>query len=119
MKNKIYYLSTCSTCKRIIDEINIKAFNFELQDVKVENIVESQLNLIYKQTKSYEAIFNKRAQKYKLLGLKEIIKTDDDYKKYILEEYTFLKRPVFLIEGDYYIGNSKKVVEEIKLALAK
>lgn len=119
MKNKIYFLSSCSTCKRIMEEVKIDEYNFDLQDIKKNNIDEKELELIYKQTNSYEAIFNKRAQKYKLLGLKNIIQTDQDYKKYIIEEYTFLKRPVFLINGVYYIGNSKKVVEEIKLALAK
>ena len=102
-----------------MDEVEIDKYNFELQDIKKKNINETELDLIYNQTNSYEAIFNKRAQKYKLLGLKEVIKNDDDYKKYIVEEYTFLKRPVFLINGVYYIGNSKKVVEQIKLALVK
>ena len=117
MKNKIYYLSSCSTCKRIMDEVNVTAYNFELQDIKEGVISQEELDLIYDQTKSYEAIFNKRAQKYKLLGLKDLINDDKDYKKYILEEYTFLKRPVFLINSVYYIGNSKKTVEEIKKAL--
>jgi arsenate reductase-like glutaredoxin family protein len=36
--------------------------------------------------------------------------TEDDYRKYILEEYTFLKRP-FMINGDaVFIGNAKKDV---------
>jgi arsenate reductase (glutaredoxin) len=100
-----------------MEEVNVVSHNFELQDIKQENISSSELDLIHQQTKSYEAIFNKRAQKYKLLGLKELIKSDSDYRNYILKEYTFLKRPVFLIDDIFYIGNSKKVVEGIKEAL--
>jgi arsenate reductase len=41
-----------------------------------------------------------------------------DYRKYILEEYTFLKRPVFLIDNQIFIGNAKKTVEEVAKILA-
>jgi len=38
-----------------------------------------------------------------------------DYKKYILDEYTFLKRPVILINDEIFIGNSKKIIEQAKV----
>ncbi len=34
---KIYYLSTCDTCKRILNEIEAPA-EFELQDIKTDAI---------------------------------------------------------------------------------
>jgi len=35
-------------------------------------------------------------------------------EQYILKEYTFLKRPIF-IDGDLvFIGNSKKLIESLK-----
>jgi arsenate reductase len=42
---------------------------------------------------SYEALFSRRAMKYRSMGLNEMELSEDDYRKYILEEYTFLKRP--------------------------
>ncbi len=59
---------------------------------------------------SYEAIFSRKAMKYRAWGLNEKQLGEADYKKYILEEYTFLKRPVIIIEEDIFVGNSKKVV---------
>ena len=44
------------------------------------------------------------------MGLHEQTLTEKDYKRLILEEYTFLKRPVALIDGEYFVGNTKKVV---------
>ena len=41
----------------------------------------------------------------------------EDMKNYILEEYTFLSRPVFIIKGKIYIGNSKENVETVKVVL--
>jgi arsenate reductase len=43
--------------------------------------------------------------------------TEQDYRKLILKEYTFLKRPVALIDNEIFIGNSKAVVEQLKTAL--
>ena len=68
-------------------------------------------------TDSYESLFSKRARLYKELGLKEKNLTEDDFKKFILEHYTFLKRPVTIINDQIFIGNSKKVVEATKKAV--
>ena len=114
--NKIYYLSTCSTCKRIMGELNI-GDNFEKQDIKFDKITESQLDLMAEKAGSYEALFSKRSRQYRALGLHEKTMTEADYKKYILEEYTFLKRPVLMIGDEIFIGNSKKVVEAAAVAL--
>ena len=69
---------------------------------------------MYSYTSSYETLFNKRAKKYKAMGLKNEVITEDDYRQLILEEYTFLKRPVFLVENDIFIGNSKKEIDRLK-----
>jgi arsenate reductase len=66
---------------------------------------------------SYESLFSRRAMKYRGMGLNEMTLTEADYKKYILEEYTFLKRPVIIIEDKIFVGNSKKVVAAAKEAL--
>lgn len=113
---KVYHLSTCSTCQRILKEIN--APDFVLQDIKTEAISESQLEEMYKFTSSYEALFSKRAMKYKSMALKERNLKEEDFKNLLLEEYTFLKRPVFIINDEIYVGNSKKVVEAVKNTLA-
>jgi arsenate reductase len=63
---------------------------------------------------SYEALFNKRAKLYKSMDLKNQVLSEADYRQFILDEYTFLKRPVFILENEIFIGNSKKVIEELK-----
>ena len=118
MKNKIYYLSTCTTCQRIMKELGIDE-NFEQQDIKAENINEADLNVFAEQAGSYEALFSKRAMKYKSMGLKEKNLSEEDYKQLMLDEYTFLKRPFMLIDGEAFIGNAKKTVEAAKIKLNK
>ncbi|EAY26414.1 arsenate reductase family protein [Microscilla marina] len=109
MRRKVYYLSTCNTCKRIMNEVGVDD-SFEQQNIKADPVTEAQLNEMYQLAGSYEALFSRVSRKYKELGLKDQTLSEDDYKQYILDGYTFLKRPVFLIGDDIFIGNSKKNV---------
>lgn len=113
---KVYYLSTCDTCRRIIKELGI-GDEFEYQDIKTEKITAEQIDQMKNLAGNYEALFSRVARKYKEQGLKDKILLEEDYKVLILQEYTFLKRPVFIIDNQIFIGNTKKTVEAIKAAL--
>ena len=114
---KIHHLSTCDTCQRIIKELDLNEKGFEFQDIKAENISAEELDLAKEKIGSYEALFSKRAQKFRKMGLTEMTLSEADYRKYILEEYTFLKRPFIWIGDDVFVGNAKKTVEAAKAAL--
>src|SRR6056300_742365 len=115
---KIYHLKSCSTNQRILKELNPKS-DVELQNIKEENIDEETLDFLKDKVGSYEALFSKKAMKYRSMGLNEMDLSEADYKKYMLEEYTFLKRP-FMINGDeVFIGNAKKTVEAAKESFNK
>ena len=111
MSKKIYYLSTCDTCKRIIKDLDLKNKGFEFQDIKTEKITSAQLEEMKKLSGSYEDLFSRVARKYKELGLSEKKLNETDYKNYILQEYTFLKRPVILVKSRIFVGNSKATIE--------
>jgi arsenate reductase len=51
------------------------------------------------------------------MDLKNQTLSEADYRQFILNEYTFLKRPVFIIDDDIFIGNSKKVIEKLKATI--
>ena len=114
---KIYYLSSCSTCDRIIKELDLKKKKFEFQDIKTEKITPAQLDEMKKMSGSYESLFSRVALKYRALGLNNMELGEKDYRKHILEEYTFLKRPVIIIDDKIFIGNSPKNIEAVKNAL--
>ena len=112
---KIYHLSSCSTCQRIIKTLEPSA-DVILQDIKTEQITEEQLQEMKEMAGTYEALFSRRAMKYRSMGLNELELSEEDYKRYILEEYTFLKRPVMISGDQIFVGNSKKVVEQAQSA---
>lgn len=110
---KVYHLSNCGTCKKIITTHKLSERGFLLQDIKVDRINDEQLDDMKKMAGSYEALFSRRAIKYRSLGLNEKNLNEQDYRSYILEDYTFLKRPV-IIDGDrIYVGSEKKTLDEL------
>lgn len=111
---KIYYLSTCTTCQQILDGFGMRAKDFEKQDIKAKKITMEQLEEMKVMAGSYEVLFNRRALKYRELGLNKKELTEDDYRKFLLDEYTFLKRPVVINGDKIFIGNAPRVVAEAK-----
>lgn len=106
---KVYYLSTCNTCTRIMGEVpDIESF--EKIDIKIDNITEEDLDRAAQSAGSYEGVFSRRAMKFRSQGWNTKTLSEKDYKSLILNEYTFLKRPVFFVDDQVFIGNAKKVV---------
>ena len=116
MTNKIYYLASCDTCRKIIKSLP-NPDNLEFHDIRQNPITEKELEEMYSLSGSYEALFSKKAQLYKSMDLKNKSLTEDDFKKYLLEHYTFLSRPVFIINDQIYIGNSQQNIIQVLKAL--
>jgi arsenate reductase len=112
---KVYYHGTCTTCDRIIKELGLKNNGFAFRDIKAENINAAELEELKEKAGSYEALFSRVAIKYKALEVKPT--KESEYKKLILSECTFLKRPVILIGKEIFVGNSPKTVAAAKAAL--
>ena len=111
---KAYYLAQCSTCQRILNELSWKG---QLQHIRTEKIRAEQLDQMAKMSGSYESLFSRRALKYKSMGLKNKSLIETDYRQLILEEDTFLKRPVFIVNDKIFVGNSKKTIQALSSAL--
>jgi arsenate reductase len=109
---KIFYLKTCDTCKRILKSIPTEGFQF--QEIKTEPITPGQITELGELAGSYEALFSRRAKKYKEMGLKDASLQESDYKHYILSDYTFLQRPVIVVGNRIFIGSGKKNLEALK-----
>ncbi len=104
-------MKTCDTCKRIMKEFDFTGY--DLHEIKSTAISEDELAKMKNLAGSYEALFSRRAQNYKKLGLKDIVLTEDEIKNYILSDYTFLKRPVVVDRDQIFVGNEKKNLEAL------
>ena len=115
--NKIYYLASCDTCRKIIKSLP-KGVELEFHDIRQDKITVEELEHMRELAGSYEALFSKRAQLYKERNLKNEKLSEDDYKALILEHYTFLSRPVFIIKDKIFIGNTQPNILKLMKTLA-
>ena len=116
MPRLFYYLGTCSTCERIMKGIDLHGFT--LREIKGDPITAKELDALKKLAGSYEALFSRVALKYRALGLNTMTLAEKDYRRYILQEYTFLKRPVMVVGERILIGTGTNVVRAMAEAAA-
>jgi len=114
---KAFTLPTCKTCQRIFDELQPEAHGCEIVDIKAEGIAAADLDRMAELAGSYEALFSRRAMKFRSMGLADKPLTEQDYRQLILDEYTFLKRPVFLFDEEVVTGSAKAAVEAARKRL--
>jgi arsenate reductase (glutaredoxin) len=106
--NKVFHLSSCDKCRKILKETQAATF-CTLQDIKTQPISAADLDWLKEKVGSYEALFSRNALKYRAMGLHEKQLTEQDYRTYILSDYTFLKRPVFVMGEQVFIGNQAAI----------
>jgi arsenate reductase len=112
---KVYYLSTCDTCAKIIKHLKLKEKGFKFQDIKTEPITKDQVEEMKELAGSYEALFSRVALKYKALDPKPT--KESEYKSLILKEYTFLRRPVIISGKQIFVGSKKGTIDAAEKAL--
>lgn len=116
--NKIFHLSTCSTCKRILEELELQD-DVALQDIKKVHITAEELDRAHQLLGgSYEDLLNKRSRVYQAEKLKDQNLTEDEIRGWILKEYSMLKRPLAIIDDEVFAGNAKKTVEALTEKIA-
>lgn len=114
MNITVWYLSSCSTCIRIITELNLDQEKAHLINIKTVPVSEAHLEAMKGAVGSYKALINGRSTQFRAMDKKAKDLSEEEARKLLLQHYSFLKRPVIKIDEDYFIGNSKKVVESVK-----
>ncbi len=94
-----------------MEDLGIEVENFH--DVKENQLSRKEVENLVKLVGGEEKIFSKRAMKYRSLGLNEMELTDEDLVNYMVEEYTFIRRPVLVYDETALAGFSKKKYDEL------
>lgn len=114
---KVFYLKTCGTCTRILKQFDLSGW--ELREIKSQEISEEELAEMFEKTQSYEALFSRRSTQIKARDIDLKSLKENDYKKLILEHYSFLKRPVFLTDEKIFVGNDHHNLENLEQFFAQ
>ncbi len=101
-----------------MDELGPLISDFKKQDIKTESMTLDQIDQMKNLSGTYESLFSRKAMKFRSMGLGEKNLSENDYRELIHQEYTFLKRPVFVVDDQIFVGNSKKVIESLAKSLA-
>lgn len=111
----LYWLPHCSTCVKAHDWLVSHGVSVATtHDIKAERLPLATVEALVAGIGSAEALFSKRAMKYRQLGLHEQTLTDADMLKWMHEEYTFIKRPVLVLsDGRVLAGFSAKTYASI------
>ena len=117
MPAKFFTLPTCKTCQRIEADLDPAGCGAEIRDIKASGVTAEELDAMHAHVGSYEALFSRRAMKFRSMGLADMDLGEDDYRRLIIEEYTFLKRPVLLTDDAVFAGSAKASVEGARVAL--
>lgn len=112
--NIAFTLPTCKTCQKIFDDLNPEEKGCQIINIKVEGIKAEHLDAMKAHTSSYEALFSRRAMKFRSMGLADKKLSEQDYRTLIMGEYTFLKRPVFLFKDAVTVGSRKSEIERAR-----
>lgn len=110
---KVFYLKTCGTCTKILVKFDLT--DWELREIKKDPITAKEVEQMYAQTKSYEALFSKRSTQIKARNINVNSLKENHFKNLILDHYSFLKRPVFLTDSEIFVGNEKKNLEALEI----
>lgn len=109
----IFYLKTCGTCTRILNEINPDS-SWQLREIKSEPVTEAELEELYRVAGSYDRLFSKKSSQIKVRNLDIKTLKEEDFKTLLLGHYTFLKRPVVVDGDEIFIGSDKSNLENLK-----
>lgn len=112
MKLDVYWMPTCSTCKKAVDYLNEKGVEIaSFRDMKSEPLSKAEVKKLVGFIGGAEALFSKRAIKYRTMKLSGRTLSDDEMIELMTGEYTFIKRPVIVSDGRAVAGFSIKRYE--------
>ncbi len=96
----VFWLPYCTTCQKAVAYLHEKGVPIRgFRDLKAQPLERAEVEDLARKVGGAEALFSKRAMKYRSMGLHEQTLSDDDLLRLMTEEYTFVTRPV-IVRGD-------------------
>ncbi len=109
---EVYGLPHCTTCQRALQYLQDRGVMVSrFRDLKAEPLHRIEVEELARKVGGPEKLFSRRAMKYRQMGLHERDLTDDDLLRLMTEEYTFVTRPVIVLDDRATAGFSTKRID--------
>jgi len=96
----LYWLPYCTTCQKAVEYLKSRGAAIRsFRDLKAQPLSEDEVRDLAAKVGGADALFSRRAMKYRQRGLHDQSLSDDDLVRLMAEEYTFVTRPV-IVRGD-------------------
>ena len=108
-----YWIPNCTTCQKAKRRLEYHRAAIEkLRDIKEEPLSRREVEQLAKLLGGAENLFSRRSTKYRELGLKDKKLTETEMLDLMAGEYTFLKRPILVVNGKAVAGFFEKEYDE-------
>ena len=108
-----YGLPNCSTCQKALKRLEYHRVPVtKFRNIKEEPLSREEIEKLAKMLGGAERLFSRRSVKYRELGLRDKTLSEDEMLDLMTGEYTFLKRPVLVINDEAVAGFFEKEYDE-------
>ena len=115
MSEIIFYgLPNCSTCQKALKRLDYHRVPLaKLRNIKEEPLTREEVENLAKMLGGAENLFSRRSNKYRELGLRDKTLSEGDMLDLMASEYTFLKRPILVMENKAIAGYFEKEYDQV------
>ena len=109
--NKVYFygLPNCTTCQKALRRLDYHGVpNVEKRNIKEDPLTREEIEKLAQMLGGAENLFSRRSVKYRELGLRDKEISPNEMLDLMESEYTFLKRPLLVMNGKALAGFFEK-----------
>ncbi len=104
-----YWLPNCTTCQKAMRRLERHRVSVtRFRDIKEEPLTREEVEKLAKMLGGANELFSKRAIKYREMKLNERELSETEMLDLMSTEYTFLKRPILVVNGKASAGYFEK-----------
>jgi len=113
MEIEFYGLPNCTTCQKALRRLDYhRVSDIKKRNIKEEPLAREEVERLAKLLGGAANLFSRRSNKFRELGLKDKTLSAGEMLDLMCGEYTFLKRPILVIDNKAVAGFFEKEYDE-------
>lgn len=115
-----YWLPNCTTCQKAKRRLDYHRLSItKLRDLREEPLSLEEVKNLAEKLGGVENLFSRRSVRFRELGLRDKELSENDMLDLMTTEYTFLKRPILVMNNKAIAGFFEKFFDEFVKGVKK